>query len=273
MSGPQSFSIEKLSKLVGTPSAPVLIDIRIPEDFALDPCLIPASRKGSHLIDIATLLDPTDELVVIVCQRGAKLSHGLAALFRLQGYNAVSLTGGFEAWRAAGLPAIPHAILPTTTTTGKTRWVTRHRPKIDRIACPWLIKRFVDPQAEFLFVPPEHVEGVADRFAAMPFDMPTGFWTHEGDRCTFDKMLNAFNLETKPLLHLARIVRAADTSQLHDAPEAAGLLAISLGLSRQYSDDIDQLAAGMSIYDALYRWCRDATDESHSWTPAKVPES
>jgi hypothetical protein len=151
----------------------------------------------------------------------------------------------------------------------KSRWVTRHRPKIDRIACPWLIRRFVERDAEFLFVPPEHVDGVAERFDATAYDMPTGFWTHEGENCTFDKMLTEFGLETEALLHLARIVRAADTGNLDREPEAAGLLAISLGLSRQYSDDLEQLAAGMTIYDALYRWCRDATDEAHNWPAQK----
>jgi hypothetical protein len=118
-------------------------------------------------------------------------------------------------------------------------------------------------------VPTEDVEGVAQRFGATAFDMQTGFWTHEGPRCTFDKMLKEFGLETPALLHLAKIVRAADTGRNADVPEAAGLLAISLGLSRQYSDDLAQLEAGMAIYDALYRWCRDATDETHNWPTAR----
>jgi hypothetical protein len=151
--------------------------------------------------------------------------------------------------------------------------VTRHRPKIDRIACPWLIRRFVDPGAEFLYVPPDDVPGVAERFSATPFDMAEGFWTHRNNSCTFDTMITEFGLTTPPLLHLSRIVRAADLGgRLKDEPEAAGLLAVSLGLSRQYSDDLQQLEAGMAVYDALYRWCRDATDETHSWvTPAKAP--
>jgi hypothetical protein len=191
----------------------------------------------------------------------------------LQGIEAHSLAGGIEAWREAKLPLVPVAAIPQSIPEGHTRWVTRHRPKIDRIACPWLIRRFVDPHAEFLFVPPDQVDGVADRFAAIPFDMPTGVWTHEGDQCSFDKMLRVFALETPALLHLARIVRAADTDQLQNEPEAAGLLAISLGLSRQYSEDLPQLNAGMAIYDALYRWCRDATDESHNWQPQKAAQT
>jgi rhodanese-related sulfurtransferase len=262
MSGPQSISVEKLSKLLGTPTAPVIIDVRLEEDFVLDRRFLPTARRAAHAEILQHGLPPKTSLVVLVCQRGAKLSHGAAAMLRLHGIAAVSLEGGFEAWRDGKLPLVPAA-------TMLSRWVTRHRPKIDRIACPWLIRRFVVPDAEFLFVPPEHVEGVAERFGATAFDMPTGFWTHEGDRCTFDKMLTEFGLETEALLHLARIVRAADTDKCGMEAEAAGLLAISLGLSRQYSDDLEQLNAGMMIYDSLYRWCRDATDESHNWPAHK----
>ena len=123
----------------------------------------------------------------------------------------------------------------------------------------------MDPAAEFLFVPPEDVPGVADRFQATPFDMAEGFWTHRGETCSFDTMVQEFGLATEPLLHLAQIVRAADLGRCQEVPEAAGLLAISLGLSRQFSSDLAQLEAGMMVYDALYRWCRDATGETHSW--------
>jgi hypothetical protein len=150
--------------------------------------------------------------------------------------------------------------------------VTRSRPKIDRIACPWLIRRFVDPDAVFLFVPASEVQGVAERFAATPFDIEGDhvFWSHRGDLCTFDVMIEEFGLVTKPLLQLAAIVRGADTARLDLAPEAAGLLAASLGLSRMYSDDLVQLEAGLLLYDAFYRWCRDAADETHNW-PSKKP--
>jgi rhodanese-related sulfurtransferase len=265
MSGPNEISVEKLAKLIGTATSPRIIDVRLDEDFELDRRLLPISKRVAHnMIQDLPSLNPTAHTVV-VCQRGAKLSHGAAAILRLQGHDAVSLEGGFEAWRDAQQTLMALSAIPFSAVTGKTLWVTRHRPKIDRIACPWLLRRFVDRDAAFLFVPPEHVEGVAERFNATAFDMPTGFWTHEGERCTFDKMLEVFTLETPALLHLARIVRAADTNNLSAEPEAAGLLAISLGLSRQYSNDGEQLEAGMAIYDALYRWCRDATDETHNW--------
>lgn len=147
--------------------------------------------------------------------------------------------------------------------------MTRARPKIDRIACPWLIRRFVDPQAVFLFVAPQEVVAVGERFNAVPFDIEGVFWSHRGELCTFDVMVEEFGLSTEPLLRLARIVRGADTARLDLEPQAAGLLAASLGLSRLFSDDLEQLEAGMTLYDAFYRWCRDATDETHNWPSAK----
>ena len=157
---------------------------------------------------------------------------------------------------------------------GRTVWVTRSRPKVDRIACPWLIRRFVDPSAVFLFVAPSEVTGVADRFGATPFDIEGEdiFWSHRAELCTFDMMVEEFGLATEPLLRLATIVRGADTARPDLAPEAAGLLAASLGLSRMYSDDLQQLEAGMALYDAFYRWCRDAMDETHNW-PTTKPKS
>ena len=143
--------------------------------------------------------------------------------------------------------------------------MTRSRPKIDRIACPWLIRRFVDPTAVFLFVAPSEVAAVAERFHATPFDVEGVFWSHRGEFCTFDIMVEEFGLASEPLVRLATIVRGADTARLDLAPEAAGLLAVSLGLSRMYRDDLAQLDAAMGLYDAFYRWARDATAETHNW--------
>ena len=147
--------------------------------------------------------------------------------------------------------------------------MTRARPKVDRIACPWLIRRFIDPDARFLFVAPGEVLTVASQQQAEPFDVSDErvLWSHRGDLCTFDVMLEAFGLGShEPLARLAPIVRAADTNRLDLAPEAAGLLAISLGLSRVHADDHVQLEAGMAVYDALYRWSRDARGETHDWS-------
>ncbi len=146
---------------------------------------------------------------------------------------------------------------------------SRARPKVDRIACPWLIRRFVDPNAVFLYVAPSEVEAVAERFGATPFDIEGVFWSHRGEICTFDVMVAEFGLATEPLGRLADIVRGADTGRFDVAPQAAGLLAASLGLSRMFSDDLAQLAAGLTLYDAFYRWCRDATEETHTWHSKK----
>ena len=141
--------------------------------------------------------------------------------------------------------------------------MTRARPKIVRIACPWLIRRFIDPEAAFLFVAPSEVSAIAARFGAAPFDTGDGIWNDRGELCTFDVMLEEFGLSTGPLSRLAVIVRGADTGRPELAPQSAGLLAASLGYSRMYRDDLARLDATLPLYDALYRWCRDGTDETH----------
>lgn len=263
-------SSDKLARLIGTPKCPVLIDVRIDEDFDADPRLIPGSLRRDYRHVQNWSEDFAGQSAIIICHRGKKLSHGVAAWLRHAGIPADVLEGGFEAWAEAGYPAVPASMLPNRQTNGHTLWVTRARPKIDRIACPWLIRRFVDPHAVFLFVAPAEVEAVADRFDATPFDIDAPIrWSHRGDRCTFDVMVEAFGLETEPMLRLATIVRGADTARLDLAPEAPGLLAVSLGLSRMYADDHEQLEAGMLLYDAFYRWCRDATGETHNWPSPK----
>jgi hypothetical protein len=202
---------------------------------------------------------------VVLCQKGQKLGHGVAAHRRAVGKAAEVLEGGFEAWRASKAALVPEDKLPPRDSRGRTIWVTRSRPKIDRIACPWLIRRFVDPSAVFLFVPAAEVAAVADRFSATPFDIEEVYWSHRGELCTFDVMVEEFDLGTDPMLRLATIVRGADTARPDLAPEVAGLLAASLGLSRMFNDDLEQLTAGMTLYAAFYRWCRDATEETHNW--------
>lgn len=269
MPSPTTISTDKLCRLYGTPGCPALIDVRTEGDFAARPRLVPGSVRRSHAaIDdwAAGLSSPN---VVVICQQGRKLSEGVAAWLRHRGVAAEVLEGGFEAWVAAGLPTVPDERIPPRDDHGRTVWVTRARPKVDRIACPWLIRRFVDSRAVFLFVAPQEVEAVAERFAATPFDVENVFWSHRGEACTFDVMVEEFGLGTEPLLRLARIVRGADTAQPDLEPEAAGLLAASLGLSRMFSDDLRQLEAGMTLYDALYRWARDATAETHNWPSAK----
>ena len=268
MSSFTNITPEKLARLIGTPHCPALIDICIAEDFDADPHLIPGAIRRSHEDVAAWAPQYTGRKVVVICQKGKKLSEGVAALLRHAGAEAENLEGGTLGWAAAGFPRLPAAKLPPRDAQGRTLWVTRSRPKIDRIACPWLIRRFVDPGALFLFVSPAEVEGVAERFGAMAFDIDDTFWSHRGELCTFDVMIGEWNLGSEPLKRLARIVRGADTGRMDLAPECAGLVAVSLGLSRMFSDDLAQLNAGMLLYDAFYRWCRDATGETHNW-PAK----
>jgi len=260
-----SISVDRLFKLIGTPQSPVIIDVRDDDDFAAVPSLIPSSTRLDYSTADAWAGDFSGSQVVVVCKRGKKLSEGVAAFLRLAGAAAEVLDGGTEAWIAAGLPMVPVARIPGGAATGSTLWVTRSRPKIDRIACPWLIRRFVDPRARFLFVTASEVEVVAERFGATPFDIEGVFWSHRGETCTFDTMIEEFALDIPALHRLAEVVRGADTDRHDLAPQAAGLLAVSLGLSRMHSSDLAQLEDGMLIYDAFYRWARDATEERHTW--------
>lgn len=270
MSAINAISPEKLARLVGTPACPVLVDVRIDEDFNADPRLVPGSIRRSHKYIAEWATGFAGETVVAICRKGQKLSEGVAAWLRHAGASANILEGGIEAWAKEEFPLVPVSKLPGRDSQGRTLWVTRARPKIDRIACPWLIRRFVDRSAVFLFVTASEVEAVAGRFGAVPFDIENVFWSHRGELCTFDVMIEELGLGTEPLKRLALMVRAADTARLDLSPEAPGLMAASLGLSRMYSDDLEQLEAGLALYDAFYRWCRDATGETHNWPSHKA---
>ncbi len=147
------------------------------------------------------------------------------------------------------------------------KWVTRERPKIDRIACPWLIARFIDPQSEFLYVPADRVQAVAAETGAIPYDIPGVEHSHVGELCSFDAFLKKYSLTDPALQQLAVIVRGADTGRPDLAPQASGLLAISLGLSNNFTDDHEMLKHGMVLYDALYAWCQRCQAETHGWPP------
>ncbi len=265
MPSPDIITITQLMRLAGTAEAPIIVDVRTEEDFAKDPRSLPGAVRRDFRTVASWVGDFAGRNVAVVCQRGLKLSQGVAAWLRHAGTPAESLEGGFEGWAASGGVLVRPDHVPPRDERGRTIWVTRARPKIDRIACPWLIRRFVDPAAVFLFVAPSEVRAVADRFGAVPFDVEAVFWSHRGDLCTFDVMIEEFGLRSDPLLRLAAIVRGADTARLDLAPEAAGLLAASLGLSRMHRDDLVQLDAAMGLYDAFYRWARDATGETHNW--------
>ena len=268
MPSPTEITVQQLARLIGTPEAPVLVDVCIDDDFNADPRLIPGAMRHPFSTIASLAAQLAGARAVVICHRGKKLSQGAAAILRDHGIAAETLEGGMVAWRAADLPLVPAAKLPARNEDGRTVWVTRQRPKIDRIACPWLIRRFVDRNAQILFVSPSEVRDVADRYNATPFDIEDVHWSHRGEQCTFDTMIDEFGLASGPLLHLAKIVRGADTNRHDLAPEAAGLLAASLGLSRMFRDDLAQLNAGMTLYDAFYRWCRDAREEGHDWPSA-----
>jgi rhodanese-related sulfurtransferase len=265
-------TVSQLSRLIGIPNTPAIVDVRIDDDYRADPRMLPASQRRDHKAVQQWAAEYHGRTVIVVCLKGQKLSEGTAAWLRHEGIDAQSLEGGFEGWSKSGELLLRVDRLPARDEQGRTVWVTRSRPKVDRIACPWLIRRFVDPRAVFLFVTPAEVKAVAERFNATPFDIEGVFWSHRGETCTFDTMIEEFALQSPPLLQLAKIVRGADTARMDLTPQSAGLLAASLGLSRMYRDDLPQLEAGMALYDAFFRWCRDATSEVHNW-PTHKPEA
>jgi rhodanese-related sulfurtransferase len=257
-------TVSKLSRLIGLPHSPTIVDVRSDEEFAADPRLIPSSQRRDFSTVASWGPDYKDQSVVVVCHEGLQLSQGVGAWMRAQGIDAQTIEGGFQAWRKEHQLLVRADKLPLRDDKDRTVWVTRARPKVVRIACPWLIRRFVDPKAVFLFVAPSEVTAVAERFKATPFDVADAFWGDRGDKCTFDVMIEEFGLDFDPLNRLALVVRGADTGRLDLSPHSAGLLATSLGYSRMYRDDLAQLEAAMGFYDAFYRWCRDAVNETHA---------
>jgi hypothetical protein len=179
------------------------------------------------------------------------------------GVEANFLEGGIANWTEQGLPT------RRNIGAASTKWVTREHPKIDRIACPWLIRRFIDPNAEFIYVPKDQVLAVAEQTGGIPYDIDGVEFTHEGERCSFDTILRIYDIKDPALDHLATIVRGADTSRHDLSPQCGGLFAISLGLSANFPEDHEMLKHGMVVYDALYTWCRTLQAETHN-SPARA---
>ncbi|MGZ5148976.1 MAG: chromate resistance protein ChrB domain-containing protein [Burkholderiales bacterium] len=264
MPSPTQVTVAQLSRLIGLPGQSALIDVRTEREFTADPRFIPAATRHDFLSLRSWAGQYAGKSVIVYCQDGLTHSQGVAALLRQEGIDAQTLEGGLDAWRGDHQLLVDAGKLPHRDDAGRTVWVTRARPKIVRIACPWLIRRFVDPHAVFLLVAHSQVHAVAKQFNATPFDVDNVFWSDRGNKCTFDAMVEELGLGTEPLSRLAVIVRGADTGRLDLAPQSAGLLAASLGYSRMFRDDLAQLEAAMALYDAFYRWCRDATEETHS---------
>lgn len=254
-----SISAAALRLSLRSSQPPLVIDVRRDDRFRESPYLLKGAlrRDPTRVAEWSSTL-PRAASVVVYCVHGHEVSQGVA-----KALGARYLEGGIEHWKEDGgeLAAKPRG--------AATRWVTRERPKIDRIACPWLVRRFIDPDAEFLYAPPQAVKRVAREKSGVPYDIPDVEFSHVGERCSFDAFLEHFGLEDDPALRaLALIVRGADTNRMELAPQAAGLAAVSLGLSRLFDDDLEMLEHGMVMYDALYAWCKEGKDEVHTWNPA-----
>jgi rhodanese-related sulfurtransferase len=245
----------------GTP--PIVIDVRKTPTFRSAPDMISgALRRDPAAVDQWAGSLPQASTAVVYCVHGHEVSQNTAKALREAGIPAQFLEGGIEeGWRTSG------GSLDRKAADASTRWVTRERPKIDRIACPWLVKRFIDPEAEFLYVPAPDVRKVASEREAVPYDIPDVKFTHVDDLCSFDAFIKQFRLNDPALAELALIVRGADTGKLMLAPQSAGLAAVSLGLSLVFRNDLEMLEKGLTVYDALYAWCRKGKDEVHTWNP------
>ena len=283
-----SFSIfpSDLLPLMGTAAAPVLLDVRRDAAFEASPQMLAGALRCAPQ-DIsrwaeahATLRDQT---IVVYCVYGHNVSADACSVLRALGFDAFGLAGGIQGgedgvdsasdiatWRATSLPTWRKRNDLGLTGAGGSRWITRARPKIDRIACPWLVRRWIDTQARFDYVPDAQVLSHAQQVGGLAYDIVGAPITHVGELCSFDALLQAVDLNTPALNLLARIVRGADTDLLKLEPPCAGLLAVTQGMSRLHAqNDAAMLEAMMPIYDALYMWCVDQTQgraERHAWT-------
>lgn len=268
------YSPSELLATLGSAASPLVVDVR--RRAALE--------AGTAMIAGATWRDPfavaeweqflpRHRPVVLYCVHGHEISRNAVSALRSAGIDARYLEGGIEAWRSLGAPTVARRDAPAIPSgPGKPSvWVTRERPKIDRIACPWLVLRFIDPLAQFVYVPEKDVRARTEELGGVAYDIPGVAFTHRGEHCSFDALVEDFGLADTALARLALIVRGADTGRLDLAPECAGLLAVSLGLGTTHRDDHELLEKGLVVYDALYAACRaQAGDraERHSWNYA-----
>ena len=257
-----AISFSELRSALAERTPPIVLDVRRrPAYKEATDTVAGALRRDPDAVGNWMKTLPRASSVVAYCVRGHEVSQGVAKALDEHGIGARYLEGGIEAWKAK------EGALDRKPAGADTRWVTRERPKIDRIACPWLVARFIDPGAEFLYVPTKEVLAAAKERDATPYDVPDVYFSHEGERCSFDAFLKHYRLTDPALEQLALIVRGADTARLDLAPQASGLAAISLGLSRNFKDDHEMLKAGMVMYDALYAWCKSGQEEVHTWNP------
>jgi rhodanese-related sulfurtransferase len=253
-----------LLPLVGQSEWPRIVDVRRAE---VGGERVPAAVRRDHRSAAAWAGDVAgDGRIVVYCVHGEQFSRSAVTLLRAEGIDAVVIEGGMDAWRGAGGPVVAEASAAGLPTATPSRWVTRERPKIDRIACPWLLRRFIDADARIHFVEASSVAAVAAEIGGVPFDVPGVDFSHDGDGCSFDAFIARFAIVDPVLERLAVIVRGADTGRLDLAPQCAGLLAVSLGLSATCDDDAEMMRRGFGIYDSLYGWLRLAAGETHGWS-------
>lgn len=263
----QAFDSNALYSQLGLQDGPLIVDLRTATEV----------ERSGEFIPSAVRVDPqgierwcrrlSTHRPVAVYSSDDAASNAMAAQLGARGIECGVLTGGFDEWRRNGLPTV--RVRSEYRVPGSSRWVTRERPKIDRLACPWLVRRFIDLHAVFFYVPAQAVRSEAAGLGAEPYDIADVTFSHRGPRCSFDAFLDEFDLHDPVLDQLADIVRAADTGTLDRSKEAPGLLAISLGMSATIRDDILLLEQAMLVYDSLYAWCKTARDETHSWPQTK----
>lgn len=242
---------QDLYRQIGTAAAPLVIDVRRSDAFdADDGLIVGAIRRLPEDVERWRRDLPPGRDVVVYCAKGQEVGRDTAAALAAAGIGAAYLEGGMARWRELGLPT------RRRIGSGPSRWVTRERPKVDRIACPWLVRRFVDPEAEFIYVPSDAVRDTAARLGGTPYDIPGVEFGHVGAFCSFDAFIRIYGIADPALDRLALIVRGADTGHPELTPQSPGLLALSQGLSANFADDHEMLAHGMVVYDALYAWCR-----------------
>src|SRR5262245_15763993 len=246
-----SFTPQDLYAGLGTAAAPLVMDVRRQDAFAAaDRLIIGALHRSPDDVGQWQTALPRGRPIVAYCVHGHEVSQGVATALASAGFQAAYVEGAISAWTQQGLP--------TRRKDGgaSDKWLTPAHPKLDRIACPWLVSRFINPAAEFVYVPANDVLKVAEQVGGTPYDITDVRFGHVGDRCSFDAIVASYDVHDPALDHLATIVRGADTSRPDLTPQCEGLLAISYGLSANFPDDHEMLRHGMVIYDALYTWCR-----------------
>ena len=260
-----------LYRRIGTPAAPLVLDLRSASDAAGRKAVPTALCADPDAVNGWDWRLPRNRQVVVYDPDGDSCGPRVADRLRQRRIEATALVGGFAGWTAAGMPTIAAPDGARAIDAPPPRWVTRERPKIDRIACPWLIRRFIDLDAEFLYVPSDRVRAVAAQTGATPFDIADTRFGHFGGNCSFDAFIDAYGLNDPALAALALIVRAADTGRPELSPQAPGLLAMSTGLSVLFADDHEMLRHGFLMYDALFAHLRTAALNEQAAKPRENP--